>query len=39
MGSNARIQWPGGTLHVIVDLESISHNVGECTNTGDDDRL
>lgn len=38
-GSNARIQWPGGTLQGIVALESMSQRVGECTNTGDDDRL
>jgi hypothetical protein len=40
-GSNARMQWPGGTLYGqgIVVRESISQRVGECTNTGDDDRL
>lgn len=38
-GSNARRQWPLGTLHGNVDLESISQRVGECTNTGDDERL
>lgn len=38
-GSNARMQWPGGTLQVIVALESMSQRVGECTNTGEDERL
>jgi hypothetical protein len=38
-GSNARRQWPGGTLCTVVVLESMSQSVGECTNTGDDERL
>lgn len=33
------MQWPGGTLQVIVALESMSQRVGECTNTGEDERL
>lgn len=39
MGSNARRQWPGGTFDTDNARVSKSQRVGECTNTGDDERL
>lgn len=38
-GSKALRQWPGGTFNTFNCLESISFRVGECTNTGDVERL